>query len=80
MPRHAGASHMPPDEVRYIRKVVLGWSIPELADALIDPYTGEPVSLSALNKWSSGANPVPLWVARRLRDLAEKAEIENKRT
>ncbi len=44
-----------------------------LCDQLVSPSTGETCSTSIMSLWEKGKRPIPLWVARKVRDLAECA-------
>ena len=60
-------------ELRATRCNVLRVTQARLAEQLIDPDDGRPVSSPAISLWESSKRPIPLWVARRIRDLSEAA-------
>lgn len=64
---------MEASELRLLRTTVMRVNQAKLADQLIRPDTGEPVKLATVGYWEQGRRPIPLWVARRVRDLAEVA-------
>jgi len=66
-------SFMHPDEVRRLRRMVIRVTQQKLAEQMLKPESGEPVSNIAVCRWERGMRPVPLWAARRLRHLAEVA-------
>jgi hypothetical protein len=66
-------SFMAPEEMRQLRLTVLRIPQHKLASMLIDPNTGKPVGESSIKNWEAGRRGVALWVARRVRDLAEAA-------
>jgi DNA-binding transcriptional regulator YiaG len=69
----APRSFMTASEMRSIRATVLRVTQGKLAEQLIKPTTGEPVTTGMVSRWEIGERPVPLWAARRIRDLAEAA-------
>jgi hypothetical protein len=66
-------SFIGPGELVSLRTLVIRVPQTRLVEQLVDPCTGEPVTRNALSHWERGTRPVPLWVARRVRDLAEAA-------
>lgn len=58
-------------ELVYLRKTLMRVTQGRLCEQLISPTTGEPVSISILSLWEKSRRPIPLWVARRVRDLSE---------
>jgi hypothetical protein len=66
-------SFVAPGELVSLRTLVIRVSQTRLVEALIDPCTGEPLTRNALSHYERGTRPVPLWVARRVRDLADAA-------
>ena len=66
-------SFMKNTEVRDIRTDVLRVTQEKLAEQLIDPVTGMPISRSLIVRWEMGDRAVPLWAARHLLALAEAA-------
>ncbi len=65
-------------ELLHLRKEVLGrpgrpCTQERLCKQLISPSTGESISQSVLSLWEKGKRPIPMWVARRVRALAEAA-------
>jgi hypothetical protein len=71
-------SFMSPGELYSIRTKVLRVMLKTLSEQLVSPSTGEPCDASTLYRWEMGQRPVPLWVARRVRDLAEAAKKYDK--
>lgn len=69
----APRSFMTASEMRTVRATVLRVTQGKLAEQLIKPTTGAPVTASIVCRWELGERPVPLWAARRIRDLAEAA-------
>jgi hypothetical protein len=59
--------------VRDIRTNVLRVTQEKLAEQLIDPNTGMPISRHLVYKWEGGDRAVPLWAARHILALAEAA-------
>jgi hypothetical protein len=72
--RPESRSFMAAGELRLTRCTVLRVSQARLAEQLIDPSNGRPVSGPAVCLWETGRRPVPLWAARRIKDLAEAAK------
>ncbi len=70
-------SFMPPHEFVRLRKSILHVTQKVLAEEMISPQTGEPVSNFTLCRWERGMSPVPLWAARRLRALAQVAASQD---
>ena len=66
-------SFMHPDELRRLRCNVIRATQKALAEQLLSPESGEPVSNFTVCRWEAGARPVPLWAARRIRNIAEIA-------
>jgi len=66
-------SFMKHSEVRKIRTQILRATQQKLAEQLVDPATGAPVSRYLVCKWERGERPVPLWAARHLAALAQAA-------
>jgi hypothetical protein len=58
-------------ELTYLRKTIMRVTQNRLCEQLISPSTGEPVSVSIMSLWEKSRRPIPLWVSRRVRDLAE---------
>lgn len=73
-------SFMAPGELLHIRREVLLVPQARLCEQLIDPTDGEACSTTTLSRWERGSRPVPLWAARRIRDLAEAAKNYDERT
>ena len=69
----APRSFMTPPELRTTRMNVLRVTQSRLSEQLIKPDTGLPVTTGTVCFWESGLRPIPLWAARRVRDLAEAA-------
>ena len=69
-PRH---TFMEASELRRIRVSVIRVERRMLAEQLIRPDTGEPVEATTIGSWERGKRPIPLWAARRIKDLAEVA-------
>ena len=72
-------SFMKPGEFAVLRQVVIRATQERVAEQLVDPDTGQPVTRNCLSAWERGARPVPLWAARRVRDLAEAARSYDRR-
>jgi hypothetical protein len=66
-------SFMTIQELRTLRETVLRVTRQKLCEQLIRPETGRPLPLSTYAFWETGRRAVPLWAARRVRDLAEAA-------
>jgi len=64
---------MLPTELRSLRTGVLRVTRLKLCDQLIRPENGKPLPLSTFSFWEDGKRPIPLWAARRVRELAEAA-------
>ena len=60
-------------ELRVIRKTILRVTMVKLAEQLIRPDIGESLKWNTISFWENGHRPIPLWAARRIRDLAEVA-------
>lgn len=74
-------SYMSPGELIGLRTHVLRVKQNRLIEQLINPSTGEPCTATAYSRWETGKRRIPLWVARRVRDLAEAAKAyDAKRT
>lgn len=67
-------SFMSPGELLNIRTVVLRVSQRKLGEQLLNPSNGQPCSVPQISYWETGSRAVPLWAARRIRDLAEAAK------
>lgn len=67
-------SFMARGELIGIRKSILKVSQPRLCEKLINPSTGDKIMRNTLSGWEIGLRPVPLWAARRLRNLADAAK------
>lgn len=67
-------SFMHPDEMRSLRMNVLHVSQRELATQMISPFNGYPIAHYTVCKWERALIPVPLWAARRMRELAGTAK------
>ena len=68
-------SFMNPDELRHIRKVILGISQAKLADQLANPDNGTAITKFTLCRWESGKTRVPLWAAKRILEFERVAKI-----
>lgn len=66
-------SFMAPGELVNLRVHVLKVIQSRLCEQLINPSTGNPLTIAALSRWENGKVPVPLWAARLIRDLSEAA-------
>jgi hypothetical protein len=64
---------MTPGELVLLRRTVLRVPQDRVAEQLVDPSTGMPLTRNAVSHYETGLRPVPLWVARRIRDLADAA-------
>lgn len=60
-------------ELRLLRTQTLRVTQEKLAEQLIKPLDGTPVTTGMVSYWETGYRPIPLWVARRVRELAEAA-------
>jgi len=69
-PKVVRRSFMPPREFTRMRSDVLRVTQRALADEMIHPETGEPITNFTICRWERGTSPVPLWAARRLKALA----------
>lgn len=58
-------------ELLYLRTKVMRVTQARLCEQLISPSTGAPVSTSIFSLWEKGRRAIPLWVARRTREIAE---------
>lgn len=67
-------SYMNAADLNSIRKLVLRTTLARLAEQLIRPDTGKPITTSALCKYTNGQRPVPAWVAEQVLLLAEAAK------
>lgn len=68
-------------ELLSIRTQALRVPQSRVVEQLINPATGKPCTIAAYCRWEKGYRPAPLWVARRMRDLAEAAKkYDAKRT
>jgi DNA-binding transcriptional regulator YiaG len=70
--RRRKRSFMSASELRLLRNTVIKVTQAELGAELINPDEGLPVRQSQVCAWESGRR-VPLWAARRVRELAEAA-------
>ena len=75
--RQPRRSFMKHEEVRGLRLNVLRVTQVKLAEQLIDPSTGMPVSAHLVCKWERGERAVPLWAARHIAALAEAARAHD---
>lgn len=66
-------SFMAPSELRLLRSTVIKVSQEKLAAELIKPDDGLPVSQHRICNWETGVRRIPLWAARRVRELADVA-------
>jgi hypothetical protein len=64
---------MTPAEARNLRVGAIRATQQQIADQIVSPNTGEPVSGAWICRMERGQRSVPLWMARRLRRLAELA-------
>jgi hypothetical protein len=62
-------------ELLYLRTKVMRVTQSRLCEQLISPSTGAPVSASIMSLWEKGRRPIPLWVARRTRDIAAAIKV-----
>ena len=60
-------------ELRRIRTDTLRVTQQSLAEQLVDPATGMPISGDLVCHWEHGTRAVPLWAARHISILAEAA-------
>ena len=60
-------------ELVNLRTEVLRVTQDRLVEQLISPSTGVPIKRAAVSLWEKGRRPIPLWAARRIRNLAEAA-------
>jgi hypothetical protein len=72
-------SFMSHGEMKHIRTDLLHVTQRRLCAALIDPSDGEPIQGPMYSYWESGKRSIPLWAARRMRDLAEAAKSYDRR-
>jgi hypothetical protein len=72
-PRISRRAFMRPSEFRRVRETILIVRQDTLAENLINPSTGQPVSGAAICRWETGQRPIPLWVARRMKALENAA-------
>jgi len=66
-------------ELLHLRTRVMRVTQARLCEQLISPSTGAPVSASILSLWEKGRRPIPLWVARRTRGIAEAIKSYDER-
>lgn len=73
--RRPKRSFMAPNELRLLR-MTMRVTQEGLAKQLLDPDDGLPLKQSTISQWESGTRGyvVPLWAARRIRELAECAQ------
>lgn len=71
--RRRKRSFMTPSELRLLRNTAIKVTQSQLASELINPDEGLPIKQSQVCAWETGARRVPLWAARRVRELAEVA-------
>jgi hypothetical protein len=71
--REPARSYMSAAELSHIRINVLRVVYRVLAEQLIDPSRGNPISVSTLCRWSNGTRNIPRWAAQRIVQLAEIA-------
>ncbi len=69
-PKRSFMDHL---SVRETRVKVLKVTQKALAENLIDPSTGEPISPYLICKWEKGDRAVPLWAARHIAVLNNAA-------
>lgn len=72
-------SYMSGPDLTNIRTKVLRVTYRALAEQLIRPDTGEPVSIALLCRWAKGNRSVPRWAAQRILQLAEIARRNDTR-
>jgi hypothetical protein len=66
-------------ELLYLRTKVMRVTQARLCEQLISPSTGQPVSTSIFSLWEKGRRAIPLWVARRTREIGEAAKNHDER-
>lgn len=71
--RQPSRSFMSAVDLNKIRTMVLRTTLKNLAQQLIRPDTGRPVTTSALCRYANGKRPIPSWVAEQVLILAEAA-------
>lgn len=71
--RQPRRSFMKCTELRRTRTDTLRVTQQKLAEQMIDPATGMPVSENLVCKWERGERAVPLWAARHVSLLAQAA-------
>lgn len=72
-PKPVPKTFMAASELRVLRATVLRVTQAKLAEQLIKPDDGRPATKGTVYLWEHGLRAVPLWAARRIRDLAEAA-------
>lgn len=72
-------SFMKPGELVLLRRTVIKVSQARLVEQLVSPENGLPIAACTLSLYESGARPVPLWAARRIRELAQAARSYDSR-
>ncbi len=73
-PKPPKRSFMTQEELRLLRLTVIKVAQGKLAEQLLKPEDGLPVKQSRISDWETGVRPIPLWAARRIRELAEAAK------
>jgi hypothetical protein len=74
-PRRSFLKH---EEFRRLRAGVLRITQTILARALISPDTGAPIGVSTVSRWEAGEFAIPLWAAKRIRQMVIAAAEEEK--
>jgi hypothetical protein len=73
-PRAPTRSYMSPLDLSELRTKILKTTLAKLAQQLIRPDTGRPITTSALCRYANGTRPIPQWVAEQVILLAEAAK------
>lgn len=67
-------SFMSGNELLDIRHNVLNVTQEALAELVENPSTGDPITTATISRWENESLSVPLWAAKRLRELAERTK------
>jgi hypothetical protein len=75
-PRHIPQKRafMDPANFKHLRKSVIKATQVMLAMQLVNPATGDAIATSTLSKYESGQLGIPMWVAKRMKELTSLVE------
>jgi len=74
-----GLPFMTAGELLCLRTKVMRVTQARLCEQLISPSTGRPISTSIFSLWEKGRRAIPLWAARRTREIGEAAKSHDEK-